>query len=495
MTSPIKMIQESANTRVQILYYLASAVLFILAFLLRFTRLGGPSLWIDEAFVGWFTGNSWSGLLYTLHLDGGNLPAHFLVVKLITEFLGKSELSLRLFSALSGMLAVVLAMILGWLVGKRPGSLAAGWLWTFSPMAIWYARDAKPYAFSATVALALLIIYASYLRRQRGIYALLAFGLLVIGSFTHYYFFLVIMGLILFSMVEMFQQPLFFRKWFLLSLMALIPLAGWLAWFFSQPNPAVGIGWIERPGLSDIPQTVWNLLSGYGGQFAFQTTVFGVMALLLACAGVCSGKGMTLSRLSFGLGLLAPMAAVWAISQRRPIYMDRYFIVLLPFVTIPVSEGARWTWNTLVQKIPFKSQKILAGLGFAGLTGIGLLAAMQVFSADRYAREDWRGLAQHLSESRESTPRIWMLDPEAVVPFRYYYPGDAAYIDSSQPPECTVPCWYVMRQPYTATHAFAQGVTLPGRTWRPALPAGCSLRDEWKSTSGLELWRVACAGD
>jgi hypothetical protein len=68
MTSPINMIRESANTRLQILYYLASAVLFILAFLLRFARLGGPSLWIDEAFVGWFTGNSWSGLLYTLHL-------------------------------------------------------------------------------------------------------------------------------------------------------------------------------------------------------------------------------------------------------------------------------------------------------------------------------------------------------------------------------------------------------------------------------------------
>jgi 4-amino-4-deoxy-L-arabinose transferase-like glycosyltransferase len=476
------------------MYSFVCILLLVAAFVLRFARLGGASLWIDEAFVGWFTDHSWSGLLYTLHLDGGNLPAHFLIVKLITGALGKSELSLRLFSALSGVAAVLLAMILGRLVGKKPGSLAAGWLWTFSPMAIWYARDAKPYAFSATLALALLIAYVSYLRSQKGAYALLAFALLVIGSFTHYYFFLVIMGLILLAMAEMPRQPLFFRKWFLLSLLALVPLAGWLAWFFSQPSPAVGIGWIERPGVSDIPQTAWNLLSGYGGEQALQTTLFGVTALALTCAGIFSGKGLTLSRLCFGLGVLAPIAAVWAISQRRPIYMDRYFIVLLPFATIPVSEGARWTWEFLVKKSPLKSQRVLAGVGLAGLIVIGLLAAIQVFSAERYAREDWRGLAQHISESRESTPRIWMLDPEAVVPLRYYYRGEASFIDSSQPPDCIEPCWYVMRQPYTATHAFAQGVTPAGRAWEPELPAGCAVRDAWDSPSGLALWQVGCAG-
>ncbi len=477
------------------MYAFVCILLLVAAFVLRFARLGGASLWIDEAFVGWFTDHTWSGLLYTLHLDGGNLPAHFLIVKLITGALGTSELSLRLFSALCGVVAVLLAMILGRMVGNKPGSLAAGWLWTFSPMAIWYARDAKPYAFSATLALALLIVYVSYLRKQKRAYALLAFALLVVGSFSHYYFFLVIMGLILLAMAEMPRQPLFFRKWFLLSLLALAPLAGWLAWFFSQPNPAVGIGWIERPGLSDIPQTAWNLLSGYGGELAFQTTLFGATALALTGAGIFSGKGLTLSRLSFVMGVLAPIVAVWAISQRRPIYMDRYFIVLLPFATIPLSEGAQWTWKFLAQKTPARSHKVLAGAALAGLVGIGLLAAAQVFGAERYAREDWRGLARRLSTSSEAAPQIWMLDAEAVVPLRYYYRGNMSFIDASQPPVCHDPCWYVMRQPYTATHAFAQGVTPAGRPWKPRLPEGCALREAWESPSGLALWQVACTGD
>ena len=328
------------------MYSFVCILLLVAAFVLRFARLGGASLWIDEAFVGWFTDHTWSGLLYTLHLDGGNLPAHFLIVKLITGALGTSELSVRLFSALCGVAAVLLAMILGRMVGDKPGSLAAGWLWTFSPMAIWYARMPSPMPSAPQWRWRCSSSMSAISGSRIG---LCAAGVCATGGRLvqpllflpgHH-------GVNLAGAGRNAQTASLFRKWFLLSLLALAPLAGWLAWFFSQPNPAVGIGWIERPGLSDIPQTAWNLLSGYGGELAFQTTLFGVTVLALTGVGIFSGKGLTLSRLSFVMGVLAPIVAVWAISQRRPIYMDRYFIVLLPFATIPLSvepNGPGGSW-------------------------------------------------------------------------------------------------------------------------------------------------------
>ena len=42
---------------------------------LRFDSLGRASLWIDEAFVDWFTNKSWSEMFTALHLDAVFLPA------------------------------------------------------------------------------------------------------------------------------------------------------------------------------------------------------------------------------------------------------------------------------------------------------------------------------------------------------------------------------------------------------------------------------------
>lgn len=79
-----------------------------------------------------------------------------------------------------------------------------------------------------------------------------------------------------------------------------------------------------------------------------------------------------------------------------------------------------------------------------------------------------------------------------MVPFLYYYGGDFHQLNSLEPPVCQSPCWWVMRQPYTATHAFSQTVIMEDRPWKTELPEGCDILDRWDGRTGLMLWNVSC---
>jgi hypothetical protein len=128
------------------------------------------------------------------------------------------------------------------------------------------------------------------------------------------------------------------------------------------------------------------------------------------------------------------------------------------------------------------------------MVGIGLLSGWQVHSDKKYEREDWIGLVDYIKRDGNA-PNTWFLDPYSLLPFEFYFRGDPEFIISDQPPVCVPSCWYILRQPYTATHAFAQGVTLPNHPWKPVIPPECSLMDEWESPTGLALWKVSCTGN
>jgi len=55
--------------------------------------------------------------------------------------------------------------------------------------------------------------------------------------------------------------------------------------FSRQEVVTLGIGWIPRPGLDDLPITLWNMLVGYDGALPWYL----VPGLLSAVAGLLLG--------------------------------------------------------------------------------------------------------------------------------------------------------------------------------------------------------------
>lgn len=218
-------------------------------------------------------------MLDTVRLDGVNPPVYYLGAKIFVDLFGDSEFFLRIFSLIAGVSAIYFAWLLGKKAGGYAGGLAGAWFIAFHPMAIHYARDARPYALVLALATAFVYIFIRLSRESSKALWVSAFAILALGQMSHYFFFVLGGVILLMVLTEIREKPLFFRYWTLVWIAAFLPLAGWLAWYFSQPTPSLGIGWIQRPEIADMFGTWWNLLSGYGGDFSTPSTIFGIVSM------------------------------------------------------------------------------------------------------------------------------------------------------------------------------------------------------------------------
>jgi len=431
-------------------------------------------------------------LLESVRLDGVNPPIYYIVVKALIAPSGLNEFSLRLLSILTNMLAILFAMVIGYQIGGRAGSLASGWFWAFHPMTLWYARDARPYSLTAALAAGLMVLFITV--RRRSSFTALAFALvtLTIGLLSHYFFFVLAASLVCLTLADLRQKPSFFRRWTLTTLMSFIPLTLWLFWYFTQPQSSLGIGWIQTPKLYDMPATLWNLLSGYGGVASWPANLFGGLVSLLVGVALISDRGNWLSWRTMIIGIILPLGAVWLISQRRPVYHDRYFIVLLPMVAVLISSGAEYIWREIKRRYTSRYHSLISVGIFLCFGAFGLWSGWQVHIDGKFAKENWRQLIDILKQRAATQASMWLSEPEMNLPLVYYGLGTLDSIKEELRSSCLTDCWWVLRQPYTATHSFSQAIRQADRQWEPSLPEDCTITDRWENLNGLILWHVHC---
>ena len=113
---------------------------------IRWKIATGELLWLDELHTGWVVGGSFEQAL-TRSAQGNQTPLFFGLVWSTIQWLGASELSLRLVSLLAAVLAMAMAARFVW---QQTKSIAAATL-TLTLIAvddsfIWYATEARPYA-------------------------------------------------------------------------------------------------------------------------------------------------------------------------------------------------------------------------------------------------------------------------------------------------------------------------------------------------------------
>jgi len=465
-------------------------VIMLAGALFRLYQLGATSLWQDEAHTLWLTQLSWKQMLDALLQLGVHPPLHFSLVKLTTSLFSAGEVSLRILSSLSDICTMAIVAWLGFRIAGTTGSIATSWLWAFHPMTIWYAREGRPYALALMFSTIAMVCYFRLREGRSRLAWAAAIISLALGMLTHYFVLLVGAGLILLSIFDR-PQRFAFRRWALLFLASLIPLALWLASYFAQPEISLGIGWIDRPVLGDLAGTFWNLISGYGGIPRLPSTIAGMVVLVLILAAFMDKERRRLALSVLSAGVLLPVTATWLISQIRPIYMDRYFIVLLPFMAALVAMGAGSLGQSLRVLGKWKASLKFRPLIMICLVAAGIWSAWQVGAHTIYAKEDWRGLAAYLSKHEEITSDVWLSDGEAQVALEFYA-DEVTILNDDVPPSEPASFWYVKSQPYTATHAFSQAVSEVDRPWKLEPATRCQVTEHWESTSGLLLYHILC---
>jgi 4-amino-4-deoxy-L-arabinose transferase-like glycosyltransferase len=166
---------------------LIALTILVLTFALRVYRLGVQSLWYDEGL---------SVYLASLPLDEtiaqsaatDHPPLHALLLNLWLSVAGSSEYSARFASAFFGTLAGALTLVLGRRAGGARAGLVAAALLGISPMAVWYAQEARGYsllvALVLVAALAFLRLVSGDGRRRVWLAYILA---CTAALYTHYF--------------------------------------------------------------------------------------------------------------------------------------------------------------------------------------------------------------------------------------------------------------------------------------------------------------------
>ena len=467
---------------------LSGIVLLISAFSVLY-KLGEPSLWVDEAYTWFFVSMPWAKMVQAARIDAVNPPLFYMYAKVISGLLGTSEAALRAPSVLAFLLGLAGSLWVGQQSGGRPGAIAAGWFWAFHPMLVWYARDARPYALAASLGVIGLgmFLHARKDSARRVVTGVGSFTVMAFGLLTHYFFILfgIVTGIM--SSLEISRRRHFFRAWAAALLFSVVPLLIWLWWFSQLPSPSFGIGWISRPTLADIPRTLWNLVSGYGSAFDWGSLAFGLVATAFVVAGLRN-------HLTWGgVTVLLPILGVWGLSQIRPIYVDRYFILLVPFLIPILASGAQRLalgWSGRRPRIRWVGGLI----GAAAILTATFGAIQAVHYQPAYAKEQWKEVAGWLHQLPPETT-ILLSERELALPLSYYAP-DVQPAGTISEVVCPSRCAWVLRQPYTSTHAFSQSVADPKRAaWQPGIPGGCTQTEAHKWPTGLETILMVCQND
>jgi len=346
-------VQERGSSP-RLFLWLKRTLLLFLAFVVRVSTLEAQGLWRDEVDQWRFAFQSLDELVANFTRPGWNGPLYSPILRWWIALSGESVFAMRLLSVIWGVLTVSLVIVLAQRITRdRRTAAVAGVLVAFSPYLIWYAQEIKMYTWVPMLVVLALYALDRACRQPRLVWWAVVLVATTLAIYSHILAALLIPVLVIWFVVHPARGP---RVWGggLLVLAGLtlpyLPLLGWQA-------PLVLIDRQTGYPVYSLGQMTLALLNGWSlgiSQGAWGTPSVTLVAMItlggLACLGAvslglserrtCTGartQWRAAVRLVVWCGV--PLLGVWIVSQRGPIFTDRYLIWSAPAFYILVAAG------------------------------------------------------------------------------------------------------------------------------------------------------------
>ncbi|MDP9375179.1 MAG: glycosyltransferase family 39 protein [Chloroflexota bacterium] len=364
---------------------------------LRLDGLGKQSFWFDEADVTMRAQAPLSLLIRDLGAAGQNGPLYTLLLHLWTALFGTGEAVVRLPSALAGAAAIPLIYATGRAVhGPKLGLYAAG-IMTVAPYQHWYAQEAKMYALAVCATLAATLLFLLALREDRGRVWIGYVVVMTLALYLH-----VTAALILAAHAILFLLPgrggprPSRRGWLAFAALTLpyLPVAAWELRFALGNTVTwhLPIGPLEflRVSFTKFAVNRADAVTEAAGLAIFAgLALLGALPLPWRHAPRPAPALSPRRRAALLVTLLAlPMALFYAVTLARPLFSDRYLIVVTPAFALLVSGGVLLLERHARALAPPALALILA-LSWVPLRDVNLASSSQ--------KEDWRGAYRHIA--------------------------------------------------------------------------------------------------
>lgn len=458
--------------------WLILGVIVLLALCLRCYRLDGQSLWADEGNSAALAARN----LATITRDAAHdihPPLYYYLLHFWVRILGNSEIALRSFSAVAGMILVVVTFFLGHELFNRRVALIAAFLAAISPLQIHYSQETRMYVLAALWAALAVLFFLRWVKSWRGVdfgsqmpagdgarrmprtlFAALYVLFTTAALYTHYFSFTIpLVTNLAYGLGVVAYRPLRRMKiiggWVAAQLVILCLYYPWLRLAGGQLAtwPAVS----EPFGLSFLVQDLLRVFSLGLSMEAEMTPVVWVFGLLLLL-GVLpwklsgareEGRGGSfilprpqLHSLVFTvLCLCLPVLAMYVLSLSRPAYDPKFLLLATPAFHLILARGVggEWLWGTMWYwresvaagaRRPYRWSQVwtIASWGVAAVAllfvaGASAQSLANYYFNEEYARDDYRGLARYIAAAGLGGDGIILNAPGQIEIFSYYYQG------------------------------------------------------------------------
>jgi 4-amino-4-deoxy-L-arabinose transferase-like glycosyltransferase len=396
----------------------ALAAILALGAALRLSALSQESLWADEFYTllcaraPGFVGAA------SISMDHGHLPPYFMLMHAVVRAFGESDAMLRLPSALVGALAPLFLYLAAasFFPGRPRLALWAALFMALSPMALWYAQEARPYSLVLTLEAFALWLFARGLREGPDGAAPPSLYWLGAGAFTT----------LLAMMTHLFASffwagcaaALIWLFWRRPKdrLRLLLPLSVMPAGIFPVIHAALGFS--RRTHLDFLPerydisllqsvfmaQTLgphWSPLAPSPRSLAI---AFGAAVVAIGCWSLRGERRASPAAAFIGFGFAFTLAAPVFISFVVPIvyHGQRYLIVALPFTVLLLAlaadgPGRRGRWGAAL--------------------AVALLALQASYLFNYYAhrqKHTWDLAAEHIASRAGVETAVYVLQPRSA---------------------------------------------------------------------------------
>jgi len=385
---------------------------------LRLFHLAEQSLWFDEILSVIFATLPLPDSFNAMMQEGlHHSPLYYLLLRPFAS-LGRHEFFYRFPSTWLGVLAIPLMWQLGRLIGGRERrnkvGVTAALLTTINPFLVWYAREARMYTLLALSAVGSFYFFLRLIRLAEGRPWVGIALFTSLGITSHHFAFYIPLVQFAYILSTFRSSYRLFRRWVLAQLVAFISLIPWMVlvikrgeWYLSSANNT-------PPRLPDLWRTLWNFTLTYSGELT--AIVWLALGLILGLLGYGLWRGLRDRPPEVELTVLwfmLPVTLTFLLSQRLPMYVDRYLILTLPPFLLLVSYGAN--------RIPSSSVRraLLGGLVLAFGIGLGQV----YFDRHNHVKEDWRSTAAYLETYGRPGDVVVAQYYQHLMPLNYYYHG------------------------------------------------------------------------
>lgn len=369
-------------------------------------------------------------------------PPGFLILMGLTNLIGTTGFAARYVALCFGVATVPLLYRLGKLVGGAAVGILAAGLLTISPFHLWYSQEARMYAPLAFLATASSLLFLRMLRHPRRL-ELLAYTVVnVCGLYLHNLYPLVLLVQLVFLVINRGRYNRALLPWLGANIVAGALYLPWVITVLLTGGYATArIGWIPAAnwyepilslysltlGSTIDPRQLWTWLA------PLALGVVSVYAFVLVHGTVQRAQVQFLA-----LWFVMPIVLLYLISlplpipDKRSIYMDRFLIQVLPAYLV---LGA-WGIVLLFRQYP-RLLVVVAALAALPM----LFSISNNYTADVYARDDWRDVSAFLAQNGDAAHDALLMDLTSILPFVAYPPDPVTRIEVPELTDAQIETW------------------------------------------------------